>query len=68
MLQQRRRRKNEAACLLTAMLVDGYSRSISYMPMQSITAVRNVEQIIDVRLTTLILTINLAIISHFSIK
>jgi len=68
MLQQRRRRKNEAACLLTAMLVDGYSRSISYTPMQSIIDIRNDEQIIDVRLTTLILTINLAVISHFSTK
>jgi len=30
MLQQRRRCENEAACLLAAVLVDGYSQDIGY--------------------------------------
>jgi len=58
MLQQLCCHQQEAACLLTAVVVDGhakcnYSRYIGYMPTQSIIAVRNDVQIIDVHLTTL---------------
>jgi len=45
--------KNKAACLLAAMLDDGYLRFVGYMPTHSIIAVRNDDRIIDICLTTL---------------
>jgi len=51
-LQKCRCCKNEAACLIAAVLVDGCSPYICYILMQSMITVRN-DQIMDVSLTTL---------------